>query len=123
MEGKVTEDGQLVDPKIYRKAAQRTRCKCHIAIYVLSMLILWVLYLFLFRATEPTTAEEVVNGGMTFLKFIILVTALWTIIVVFHVLFVYKFNNSMIDKEIKQLQEEIEAKKALRDELKEENRN
>ena len=29
----------------------------------------------------------------------------------------------MIDKEIKQLQKEIEAKKALRDELKEENRN
>ena len=104
------DNSNLIDPKIYKKANQRSHFKFHLAIYVLAMLVIWILYIFLFRATAPDasvvdTAKDVINQGMTFLKFSVLVTALWTVIVVFHGLFVYKFNSSMLEKEIKEQEE------------------
>lgn len=108
------ENSNLVDPRIYKKANQRAHFKFHLAIYVLSMLVLWIIYIFLFKATEPKTAGEVINGGMTFLKFVVLLTALWTVIIVFHGLFIYKFNSSMLEKEIKALQKEIKEKEELK---------
>ncbi len=116
------DNSNLIDPKIYKKANQRAHFKFHLAIYVLSMLVLWILYIFLFRATEPATAKEVINGGMTFLKFVVLLTALWTVIIVFHGLFIYKFNSSMLEKEIKALQKEIKEQEALKKNLMEQNK-
>jgi len=101
----------LIDPKIYKKANQRAHFKFHLAIYVLAMLVLWILYFFLFRATG---SEKVLTESMTFLKFTVLVTALWTVVVVFHGLFIYKFNSSMLEKEIKALQKEIAEQEALK---------
>ena len=118
----MAENSNLVDPQIYKKANQRSHFKFHLAIYALAMLVIWILYIFLFRATAPDasvvdTAKDVINEGMTFLKFSVLVTALWTVIVVFHGLFVYKFNSSMLEKEIKALQKEIKEQEEKKREL------
>ncbi len=118
----MAENSNLIDPQIYKKANQRSHFKFHLAIYALAMLVIWILYIFLFRATAPDasvvdTAKDVINEGMTFLKFSVLVTALWTVIVVFHGLFVYKFNSSMLEKEIKALQKEIKEQEEKKREL------
>ena len=105
---------ELVDPKVYKKANKRVHFKIHLAIYVLVVAVMWILYVFLFRATQPEATPDAVNSGMTFEKFTIFVTLLWTVIVIFHGLFVYKFNSSMLEKEIKSLQKEIKEKEALK---------
>lgn len=111
----------LIDPKIYKKANQRAHFKFHLAIYVLVMLVLWILYFFLFRATAPdaSVADAVKNAKdqFSFFDFTVLVTALWTVIVVFHGLFVYKFNSSMLEKEIKSLEKEIKEQEEKKREL------
>lgn len=111
----------LIDPKIYKKANQRAHFKFHLAIYVLVMLVLWILYFFLFRATAPdaSVADAVKNAKdqFSFFDFTVLVTALWTVIVVFHGLFVYKFNSSMLEKEIKALEKEIKEQEEKKREL------
>lgn len=112
---------ELIDPKVYKTANRRVHFKMHLAIYVLAMLVLWIVYFFLFKATQPVTEDptvaEVVNGGMTFLKLNILITALWSVLIIFHGLFVYKFNSSMLEKEIKSLQKEIKKQESLKKEL------
>ncbi|MBR4487479.1 MAG: 2TM domain-containing protein [Bacteroidales bacterium] len=118
----MAENNNLIDPQIYKKANQRSHFKFHLAIYALAMLVIWIIYIFLFRATAPDasvvdTAKDVINQGMTFLKFSVLVTALWTVIVVFHGLFVYKFNSSMLEKEIKALEKEIKEQEEKKREL------
>lgn len=117
MENNQPTNENLIDPKIYKKATQRVHFKLHLAIYILSMAVLWIIYIFLFKATEPDNMSDMVNGGMTFGKFTILITLLWTVLIVFHCLFVYKLNNTMLEKEVKSLQKEIkkqeELKKAL----------
>ena len=55
-----------------------------------------------------------------FLKCTLFVTILWTVILFFHYLFVYRLNSTMIDREIKKLQKEIEKKKEVLEKLKEE---
>lgn len=111
----------LIDPKIYKKANQRAHFKFHLVIYVLVMLVLWILYFFLFRATAPdaSVADAVKNtkDQFSFFDFTVLVTALWTVIVVFHGLFVYKFNSSMLEKEIKSLEKEIKEQEEKKREL------
>ena len=111
----------LIDPKIYKKANQRAHFKFHLAIYVLVMLVLWILYFFLFRATAPdaSVADAVKNAKdpFSFFDFTVLVTALWTVLVVFHGLFVYKFNSSMLEKEIKALEKEIKEQEEKKREL------
>ena len=107
----MAENNNLIDPQIYKKANRRSHFKFHLAIYVLAMLVIWILYIFLFRATAPDTSvvdtvkDNIKEEGMTFLEFSVLVSALWTVIVVFHGLFVYKFNSSMLEKEIKEQEE------------------
>lgn len=119
----------LIDPKVYRKAQQRVHFKLHLAIYALSMAVLWILYVFLFRATatvatgDASTVTDVVNGGMTFEKFTILITLLWTVLIVFHGLFVYKLNNTMLEKEIKSLQKEIKKQEELKKSLQQQKEN
>lgn len=118
----MAENSNLIDPQIYKKATKRAIFKFHLAIYVLGMLVIWIIYIFLFRETAPDasladTAKNVINEGMTFLKFSVLVTALWTVIVVFHGLFVYKFNSSMLEKEIKSLEKEIKEQEEKKREL------
>ena len=113
----VVEQPEMIDIKTYKAANKRAHFKRHIAIYFLLMIVLWVLYAFIFR--EPKTPETADAPMGMFLKCIPFVTIIWTVLLFFHYLFVYRLNSTMIDREIKKLQKEIEKKKAHLEQLKE----
>ena len=110
----------MIDIKTYKAANKRAHFKRHIAIYFLLMIVLWVLYFFIFR--EPKTPETADAPMGLFLKCTLFVTILWTVLLFFHYLFVYRLNSTMVDREIKKLQKEIEKKKAYLEQLKEESK-
>ena len=110
----------MIDIKTYKAANKRAHFKRHIAIYFLLMIVLWVLYFFIFR--EPKTPETADAPMGLFLKCTLFVTILWTVLLFFHYLFVYRLNSTMVDREIKKLQKEIEKKKAHLEQLKEESK-
>lgn len=114
----VVDQPEMIDLKTYKTANKRAHFKRHIAIYFLLMIVLWVLYFFIFR--EPKTPETADAPMGLFLKCTLFVTILWTVILFFHYLFVYRLNATMIDREIKKLKKEIEKKKAVLEKLKEE---
>ena len=114
----VVEQSEMIDIKTYKTANKRAHFKRHIAIYFLIMIVLWVLYAFIFR--EPKTPETADAPMELFLKCTLFVTILWTVILFFHYLFVYRLNSTMIDREIKKVQKEIEKKKEILEKLKEE---
>ncbi|MBO4646088.1 MAG: hypothetical protein J5642_06190 [Bacteroidales bacterium] len=105
---------ELIDPKLYKQANKRVHFKLHFAIWALAMLVLWLVYYFVFKTSEA--------AGPIFFKSILFVTLLWTVILVFHYLFVYKLNNNMLDREIKSLQKEIAEKETLKKALEEQKR-
>jgi RsiW-degrading membrane proteinase PrsW (M82 family) len=111
----VVEQPEMIDIKTYRIANKRSHFKKHIAIYFLLMIVLWVLYFFIFR--EPKGEPM----GL-FLKSLLFVTIIWTVLLFFHYLFVYRLNATMVDREIKKLQKEIKNKKMQLEKLKEEAR-
>lgn len=113
----VVEQPEMIDIKTYKTANKRAHFKRHIAIYFLLMIVLWVLYFFIFR--EPATPETAGEPMGLFLKCLLFVTIIWTVLLFFHYLFVYRLNSTMIDREIKKLQKEIEKKKAHLEQLKE----
>lgn len=94
---------ELVDKKIYNQATKRRAFKFHAAFYLLAMILIWVIYAFVFRGSE---------GDAIFKKACIFITLFWTPIVIFHYVLVYKFNHSMLDREIKQIKKEIAEKEA-----------
>ena len=114
----VVDQPEMIDLKTYKTANKRAHFKRHIAIYFLLMIVLWVLYFFIFR--EPKTPETADAPMGLFRKCTLFVTILWTVILFFHYLFVYRLNATMIDREIKKLKKEIEKKKAVLEKLKEE---
>ena len=114
----VVEQPEMIDIKTYKTANKRAHFKRHIAIYFLIMIVLWVLYFFIFR--EPKTPETADAPMGLFLKCSLFVTIIWTVLLFFHYLFVYRLNATMVDREIKKLQKEIEKKKEILENLKEE---
>ena len=114
----VVEQPEMIDIKTYKAANKRAHFKRHIAIYFLLMIVLWVLYAFIFR--EPKTPETADAPMGLFLKCTLFVTIIWTVLLFFHYLFVYRLNSTMVDREIKKLQKEIEKKKLHLEKLKEE---
>ena len=114
----IVEQPEMIDIKTYKTANKRAHFKRHIAIYSLLMIVLWVLYFFIFR--EPKTPETADAPMGMFLKCTLFVTIIWTVLLFFHYLFVYRLNATMVDREIKKLQKEIEKKKEILENLKEE---
>ena len=107
------EQPEMIDIKTYKIANKRSHFKKHIAVYCLLMIVLWVLYFFIFR--DPKGEPMGI-----FLKSLLFVTIIWTVLLFFHYLFVYRLNSTMVDREIKKLQKEIEKKKLHLEKLKEE---
>ena len=114
----VVDQPEMIDIKTYKTANKRAHFKRHIAIYSLLMIVLWVLYFFIFR--EPKTPETADAPMGMFLKCTLFVTIIWTVLLFFRYLFVYRLNATMVDREIKKLQKEIEKKKEILENLKEE---
>lgn len=121
MEELSQQTNPTADPKIeqelYRKASARASYKKHLIIYILVNLLLWIVWFFIFRNNEDKT----------FFTAILFVSFAWLVILIAHFFFVYKFNQSMIEKELKKLKKERkkveEEVKKLKSELTDSNNN
>ena len=91
------------------KAKKRIACKIHGMIYFLTCLLLWLFWLFIFKGS--------IDRSTPILKFCIFVTLVWGICVLLHYLFVYKWNKSYLEKEIKRLKKEKEKERKQLEEL------
>lgn len=96
---------ELIDKKVYKQASKRVTFKFHVAIFILSVSLLWVVYAFVFKENEQ------------FFKVALFISLIWTIIVCFHYLFVYRLDHSLLDKEIKKVQREIAEKEKKLEQL------
>lgn len=94
------EEKELVDPKLYKQASRRVAFKSHVFLYILINLLLWVVWAFIFRTKDDTT----------FFTCILFVTIVWFIILMVHYIIVYRGTKSMVEKELKKLQKEIQDK-------------
>lgn len=83
------------EEKIRKMALRRVGFKKHLAVYLLSMLIIWLTFSFVFYGNQQV--QRVFVFG----------TALWTVIIVFHHLFVYRLCHGMLDREVKKIREEL----------------
>lgn len=79
--------------QLYVKAKQRVNFKIHITIFILLMAIAWLIWGFIFKDSE----------NQTFLKCLSFATLIWGIFLIAHYLIVYKWNKSLIDKELEKL--------------------
>lgn len=108
------KDDNLIDKETYKIASKRVGFKIHSTIFVIVMLMLWLVWFFVFKKDTP-------NADTTFLKAIIFVTCFWILILISHYLIVFKWNKTLIEKEIKKIEAENEALKKKMIQLKEEN--
>lgn len=87
------------EKKLYNKAQSRATFKIHLMIFILVNALFWVLWYFVFRNTD---ANEVI------FKSVLFVTIAWLIILIGHHVFVYVFNATFVEKELKKLKKQIE---------------
>lgn len=94
------------EEKLYKTARKRVGFKKHLVIYLLVNLFVWVVWFFVFRVTgEGETQPD------RFLQAILFLTIAWGIALVAHYLIVYKWNKSLIEKEVQRLKKEQEKLK------------
>lgn len=86
---------QNINDKIYKTASKRVGFKIHLTIFVLVNLFLWVIWFFTFRKHEE------LNPVM--LNAFLFISIAWLIAVVAHYMIVYKWNKSLIDKEVEKM--------------------
>lgn len=86
------------EKKLYDKAHSRATFKIHLMIFILVNALFWVLWYFVFRGTE---ADRMI------FKSVLFVTIAWLIILIGHHVFVYVFNATFVEKELKKLKKQI----------------
>lgn len=86
--------------QLYVKAKQRVNFKIHITVFLLLMAIAWLIWGFIFKDSE----------NQTFLKCLTFASLIWGIILIAHYLIVYKWNKSLVDKELQKLIEQENQK-------------
>ncbi len=84
------------DEALEKKASRRAGFKIHVVIFILANLLLWVFWFFILKGRS----EDVLFQGFLFLSIT------WFIILVAHYLFVYKWNKTLIEKELIKLKKE-----------------
>lgn len=80
---------------LVKKAKRRVGMKIHFTIFLLTNILFWLLYFFLFKDS---------NLAQSTCKFFLATTLIWSIFVYAHYLIVFKWGKYYIDKEIKHLQ-------------------
>jgi hypothetical protein len=95
-----SENSELVDRKLYKKASRRAAFKIHLAIYVLVNLIFWLIWFFIIKSEEPNpTSAKTLNALIFF-------TIVWLLLLIGHYLAVYKWNKSLVENELNKLLKE-----------------
>jgi len=85
---------------ILKIAKKRVRFKQHVIIFFLFNLFIWVVYFFIFKGKH--------SGDATFLKAILFILILWSIVLVGHYFFAMKWTKKMLEREVKELLKEVE---------------
>lgn len=90
-----------LEEKLVKRASKRAGFKIHVGIFILVNLFFWVIWYFVFRGND---AEK------TGLNAVLFLSIAWLIAIVGHYFIVYKWNKSLLDKELIELKKEIERK-------------
>lgn len=80
--------------QIYKKAKKRVHFKIHMGFYLLILSFLWLVWFFIFKKNSTETL---------FLESILFLTLAWTLVIIGHYLYAFKWNSSMLENEIKNL--------------------
>lgn len=89
-------------------AVGRVSFKIHLTVFVVVNLVLWCLWFTIFNAivTNETIADAI-------LKTSVCITVVWFLIVLVHYLIVYRWNSTLVEKELRRMKKA--RKKALRE--------
>lgn len=90
---------QETERKLYAKAHARASFKKHLIIFILINLLLWVIWYFVFKP-KGSTGTDVAHVCA-------FVTIAWLLILAGHYVFVYVFNATLVEKELKHLKSQI----------------
>ena len=90
----------MEEKELINKAKKRVAFKIHSAIYVLTCLLFWTFWFFIFKSSGDLKIPA--------LKFCLFITLAWGICIVAHYLFVYKWGKKFIEKEINYLKRQTE---------------
>lgn len=101
------DNKELELTQVYKKAKKRVHFKIHLGFYVLILLFLWLVWIFIFKN----------NGDQLFFKSILFLTLAWTLVLAGHFLYAYKWNNTLVENEIKNLLKERKGIKLSKEEI------
>jgi uncharacterized protein YqhQ len=89
-------------------AVGRVSFKIHLTVFVVVNLVLWCLWFTIFNAivTNETIADAI-------LKTSVCITVVWFLIVLVHYLIVYRWNSTLVEKEVRRMKKA--RKKALKE--------
>ncbi len=89
-------------------AVGRVSFKIHLTVFVVVNLVLWCLWFTIFNAivTNETIADAI-------LKTSVCITVVWFLIVLVHYLIVYRWNSTLVEKELRRMKKA--RKKALKE--------
>ncbi len=89
-------------------AVGRVSFKIHLTVFVVVNLVLWCLWFTIFNAivTDETISDAI-------LKISVCITVVWLLIVLVHYLIVYRWNSTLIEKELRRMKKA--RKKALKE--------
>ncbi|HOF16780.1 MAG TPA: 2TM domain-containing protein [Bacteroidales bacterium] len=95
------------EKKLYKIAKKRAAFRIHLSIYLLVILFFWLIWYFLFAGKEDNT----------FLLLTLAITLFWLLFIIAHYLFAFKWNKSIVEKEIKRLEKKEKKLEALKEKL------
>ncbi|HNY62908.1 MAG TPA: 2TM domain-containing protein [Bacteroidales bacterium] len=100
---------------LFNKAKKRVNFKIHAAIYLIILAILWVIWGFIFKNSSAETS--------IFLKSILFITIIWSIILIAHYLYAFKWNSALVERELQRMIKQMEKDKKSETELNQETKN
>ena len=109
VENTETEMTEQEEKALYGKAKKRAQFKVHLMIFILTSLILWLIFGF----GSKLFTEDARNFV---LQFVLFVSLTWGVVIIAHYLIAYKWGKTFIDKEFEKLKEDYKKyKKAEED--------
>jgi len=85
--------------KLRERARSLVNFKVHFIVFILSNLLIWIIWLFLFYAFQVSQLWAVFP------------TMIWLILLIFHYLWVYRWNATQVEKEYNRLVKKMIAEK------------
>lgn len=103
------------EEKLLKRASRRAGFKIHTGIFILVNLFFWIIWIFVFRGKDGAHAET--------LQALLFLSIAWLIALVAHYFIVYKWNKTMVEKELDALKKQISKKEKELEKIKEMQQN